>query len=78
MNRWWYSEKQKQITNYLKETIGMKNTYCEVYTDFMWQPFTEWTTSPNGKCNWDDAILVAVSDRELPIRVDGVLQGYGL
>lgn len=69
INRWWYSEGQKDI-----ERIFWPFHSCHVFVDDKWQEFTEWTTSVDGKCNWDDAILIAESESELPIMVDGVKQ----
>lgn len=69
INRWWYSEKQKEISNRLRHPHK-----CHVMVDGEWCEYTEWTTSLNGKCNWDDAILIATSVDELPIMVNGKVQ----
>lgn len=69
INRWWYSNGQKNI---LKELRPIN--ICQVFVDGKWYEFTEWTTSLNGKCNWDDAILIAESKEELPIMVNGIRQ----
>ena len=68
-NRWWYSEKQKAISYMFRP----KYTY-QVFVDGEWREYTEWTTSSNGKCNWDDAILITESAIGLPIMVNGVKQ----
>lgn len=69
INRWWYSKKQEEILNFF-------NTHhtCKVFVDGKWREYTEWTTSTDGKCNWDDAILIAESEEELPLKIDGVEQ----
>lgn len=70
INRWWYSKKQKKLSNNLRGY----NHVCKVKVNDKWCEYSEWTTSPNGKCNWDDAILVAESIGELPIMINGVYQ----
>ena len=68
INRWWYSEKQKE------RTIEMNCFYNrQVFVDDKWCEYTEWTTL-NGKSNWEDAVLVAESTTELPVMIDGVRQ----
>lgn len=69
INRWWYSRKQKEISRH-----HPKSTTCHVMVDGKWHEYTEWTTSLNGKCNWDDAILIAESVSKLEIMVDGIVQ----
>jgi hypothetical protein len=69
INRWWYSKKQKKVINQHRP-----NHICQVYINGEWCEYTEWTTSQNGKCNWDDAILIAESIGDQPIMVNGVKQ----
>lgn len=69
INRWWYSLEQKRISN-----IFRPQHTCHVFVDGEWCEYTEWTTSLNGKCNWEDAILIAESVEELPVMVNGVKQ----
>ncbi len=69
MNRWWYSKKQDKIT----KAFYPFHT-CHVLVNGEWCEYTEWTTSLNGKCNWDDAVLIAESVEELPIMVNGMKQ----
>lgn len=74
INRWWYSKKQKEIVDFFN--ILDRNHTCNVLVDGEWREYTEWTTSENGKCNWDDAVLIAESEKELPIMVNGVVQAH--
>lgn len=71
INRWWYSRKQHEIINkfYWPDTHR-----CEVFVNGAWHEYTEWTSSLDGKCNWDDAVLLAESFTQLPIKIDGVEQ----
>lgn len=69
INRWWYSKRQKRVIN----TFYPFHT-CHVFVNGRWCEYTEWTSSPDGKCNWDDAVLIAESEVELPIMIDGVEQ----
>ena len=69
INRWWYSREQKEVSRRYPES-----TTCHVMVDGKWQEYTEWTTSLNGKCNWDDAVLIAESVNELEIMVNGIVQ----
>lgn len=48
---------------------------CKVKVNGEWHEYTEWTTSWNGRSNWEDAVLVAESRIKLPLMIDGVLQG---
>ena len=73
-NRWWYSKKQKEVIDFSNTLNRNYNHTCHVFVDGKWCEYTEWTTSPNGKCNWDDAILIAESEEELPLKIDGVEQ----
>ena len=69
INRWWYSEEQKKISNAFRP-----HHTCSVFVNGEWHEYTEWTTSLNGKCNWEDAVLIAESITELPIMVNGIKQ----
>lgn len=69
INRWWFSYKQYRHLKMLKPFHR-----CEVLVDGKWRMYTEWTTSPDGKCNYDDAILVAESMGKLPLKIDNVEQ----
>ena len=69
INRWWYSKKQEEILNFFNP-----HHTCKVFVDGKWREYTEWTTSADGKCNWNDAILIAESEEELPLKIDGVEQ----
>ena len=70
INRYWYSEGQKRVGDFVWPHIHER----KVLVDGKWYEYTEWTTSPNGKCNWDDAVLLAESETELPLMINGVLQ----
>lgn len=69
INRWWYSEKQKE------RSIKM-NSFCnrQVFVNGKWCEYTEWTSSLNGKSNWEDAVLVVESTTMLPVMINGVRQ----
>lgn len=69
INRWWYSNKQREI----EKRFDPFHSY-HVFVDGRWLEYTEWTTSVNAKCNWEDAVLIAESEVELPIMIDGVEQ----
>lgn len=69
INRWWYSKEQKKFSTMVRHAHT-----CHVLVNDEWCEYTEWTTSLNGKCNWEDAILIAESKTELPIMVNGVRQ----
>ena len=69
INRWWYSYKQERHLNMLDPFHK-----CEVLVGGKWCRYTEWTTSPNGKCNYDDAVLIAESTEKLPLRINNVEQ----
>ena len=69
INRWWYSLEQKKISN-----IFRPHHTCSVFVNGEWHEYTEWTTSLNGKCNWEDAILIAESIEKLPVMVNGIKQ----
>lgn len=66
--RWWYSEKQRSV---LRRSSGAHIWHVLVNGD--WQEYTECTSSVDSKCNWDDAILIAESDKYLPVMIDGVI-----
>lgn len=72
INRWWYSKEQKNISTMLRGSHT-----CHVFVNDKWYEYTEWTTSVNGKCNWEDAVLIAESETVLPIMVNGVRQSKG-
>ena len=69
INRWWYSEKRKEISK-----LVWLDHICHVLVSGEWLQYTEWTTSQDGKCNWDDAVLIAESVKELPIMINYVIQ----
>ena len=69
INRFWYSDEQKKISN-----IFYPFHTCHVFVNGEWREYTEWTTSLNGKCNWEDAILIVESVEDLPVMVDGIKQ----
>ena len=71
INRYWYSETQKSISGLF---WGWGDHTCHVLVDGEWREYSEWTTSLDGKCNWDDAVLVAESKVELPVMINGVIQ----
>lgn len=71
INRWWYSERQKEIGKVL---LFGPDHICHVFVNGEWREYTEWTTSLNGKCNWEDVVLIAESEKDLPIKVNGVVQ----
>lgn len=62
INRWWYSNKQNEIAR-------QDRLFRQVLVNGKWLAYTEWTTSKNGKCNFDDAILIAESIKNLPTRL---------
>lgn len=69
INRWWYSEKQKE------RSIEMNCFHNrQVFVNGKWCEYTEWTSSLNGKNNWEDAVLIAESATKLPIMINGVRQ----
>lgn len=69
INRWWYSEKQKE------RSIEMNSFHNrQVFVNGKWCEYTEWTSSLNGKSNWEDAVLLAESTTKLPIMINGVRQ----
>jgi hypothetical protein len=74
MNRYWFSRKQKEQ----RERIIMRNgnRKAEVLTDEGWREYTQWCTSGETSL-WEDAVLVAESKNELPLRIDGHVQGKG-
>lgn len=69
INRWWYSNEQKKF-----QTMFYPFHSCHVFVNDKWCEYTEWTTSLDGKCNWEDAFLIAESETGLPIMIDGVRQ----
>ena len=69
INRFWFSKEQERCQ---LKTADPSN--CEVFVDGKWVKFTQWTTSVFGKSNWEDAVLVAESRIDLPVRVNGVVQ----
>ena len=69
INRFWFSKEQKR---HHRKKAG--SSCCEVFVNGKWVEFTQWTTSLFVKCNWSDAVLVAESRVNLPVRVDGVVQ----
>lgn len=69
INRFWFSKEQKR---HKQKKAG--SSRCEVFVNGKWVEFTQWTTSLFGKSNWADAVLVAESRVNLPVRVDGVVQ----
>ena len=74
MNRYWFSKKQKEQREGVITEHGNKKV--EVLTAEGWREYTQWCTRGE-KSPWDDAVLVAESENELPIRIDGHDQGYG-
>jgi hypothetical protein len=69
INRWWYSEKQKE------RSVEMNRFHNrQVFVNGKWHEYTEWTSSLNGKSNWEDAVLIAESTTKLPIMINGVRQ----
>lgn len=66
--RWWYSVKQESALR-----RSHKTHIWHVLVNGDWKEYTECTSSMDSKCNWDDAILVAESDKYLPIMIDGVI-----
>ena len=74
MNRYWYSEKQKkQQEKAVKRCCS--HSKAEVLTDEGWKEYTQWCSSGDD-CPWEDAVLVAELENELPIRIDGHVQGW--
>lgn len=73
MNRYWFSQKQKAQQEKTKKKY-CSNSKAEVLTDEGWKEYTQWCSSGD-TCPWDDAVLVAESENELPIRIDGHVQG---
>lgn len=69
INRFWFSKEQERFQ---LKTADSSN--CEVFVNGKWVKFTQWTTSVFGKSNWRDAVLVAESHIDLPVRVNGVVQ----
>ena len=74
MNRYWFSQKQKEQHEKHRSRSGSRK--AEVLTDEGWREYTQWCSSEE-KSQWEDAVLVAESENELPIRIDGHDQGYG-
>lgn len=75
MNRYWYSQKQKeQHEKAIKKHCSARK--AEVLTDEGWKEYTQWCSSGD-TCPWDDAVLIAESKNKLPLRIDGHVQGSG-
>jgi hypothetical protein len=74
MNRYWFSQKQKELRERIITEYGRRK--AEVLTAEGWREYTQWCTRGE-KSPWEDAVLVAESENELPIRIDGHVQGYG-
>lgn len=71
INRYWFSKGQEEMGGCLAERSHVR----KVKVNGEWHEYTEWTTSWNGRSNWEDAVLVAESRIKLPLMIDGVLQG---
>lgn len=63
-NRLYFSEQQKRVM----EAMGHDGKTFIVLSTGMEIEYTEWCSSPNSKCNWDDARLVYASDTTPKIR----------
>lgn len=70
INRYWYSREQDKYMS----MIGKANV-MEVFVDGEWHKYTQRSSDPGAKCNWKDAVLVAESEIELLVMINGVLQG---
>lgn len=55
INRFWYSNEQDSLFNGV-ERPKINKVLCP---DGVWRQYSEWTSRPEGKCNWKDAKLVA-------------------
>lgn len=72
MNRYWFSQKQKEQHEKHRSRSGSRK--AEVLTDEGWREYTQWCSSGD-TCPCDDAVLVAESKNKLPLRIDGHIQG---
>lgn len=63
-NRFYYSEQQKCVM----QSIGQDGKNFIVLSTGKEVEYTEWCSSPESKCNWEDARLVYASDTEPQFR----------
>lgn len=63
--RYWFSYEQKKVG----QLVDGFEKVNKVLIGNEWREYTEFTSTEDGKCNWDDAVLLAESNKELSIQI---------